>query len=172
MDDNILAFNFRFYILNDMHSEIQKSIDTRRSSLFEYYNLPDEAQKKADELFVRVEQFGSECEDQADFETRFATSLLNTEYINLFTEFAEFVKTPEGTMTVEEQQKETAKTVAESAVKHQIESEVRKQVLNALPDEVSDLYIHGAYKIPILGDILREMNKIHLFKKIRHKKNL
>ena len=43
---------------------------------------------KIDELFARIEEFGKTCKDYADFETQFASSPLNQEYINLFTEVA------------------------------------------------------------------------------------
>ena len=136
-----------------MNATISNSIKTRRNSLFNYYNLTSDAEKKADNLFSRIEQFGEGCEDAADFENKFSVSPLNMEYMNLFTEFAEFVKTPEGTLTVEEQQKETAKTVAESAVKSQVELEVKKQIINALPDEVTDLYVYGIYKIWVTSPV-------------------
>lgn len=67
---------------------IEQSIKGRKDAFASAYELTPEAKKEIDELFSRIEDFGKNCKDGADFESKFATSELNTEYINLFTKVA------------------------------------------------------------------------------------
>ena len=141
-----------------MNTSIQNSIQSRREALLEHYNLPKEAQEKTDNLFERITAFGQECEDQADFETKFLSSPLNNEYVNLFSEFASYVKLPEGTPTVEQQQKQNAKDHAQSVAKHQIERGIKGAIVRRLPKPLYDWYIYGIYNIPILGRLVSAKN--------------
>ncbi|MDL2281666.1 hypothetical protein LJC44_00930 [Parabacteroides sp. OttesenSCG-928-G06] len=75
---------------------LQQSIDSRREALYVYYDLPEEAKQKVEDLFLWIEGFGYTCRDQADFEKKFLHSGLNREYISLLAEFASYMKTPEG----------------------------------------------------------------------------
>ena len=72
-----------------MDSVVKQSIDSRKQAFTSCYeiNNPD-IQKKIDDLFKRITDFGKDCEDVMDFETKFATSPLNQEYTDLFTEVA------------------------------------------------------------------------------------
>ena len=70
-----------------MDEYIKSSIDVRKNGFFDLYDIKDAGIKtKIDELFIRIEDFGKKCVDVADFESKFATSELNSEYMNLFTE--------------------------------------------------------------------------------------
>ena len=69
--------------------DIKTAIEGRKAAFFSAYDITDQKIKaKIDELFTRIEEFGKTCKDYADFETQFAVSPLNQEYINLFTEVA------------------------------------------------------------------------------------
>lgn len=67
---------------------IEQSIKSRRDAFSSVYELTPEAEKEVNELFARIEEFGKTCEDGLDFEAKFATSELNTEYINMFTKLS------------------------------------------------------------------------------------
>ena len=71
-----------------MDSVVKSCIDGRRMAFSSAYELTDVYKKKVDELFKRIEEFGKTCTDAMDFETKFASSPLNKEYTDLFTEVA------------------------------------------------------------------------------------
>ena len=75
-----------------MDSVVKQSIEGRRMAFSSAYELTDVYKKKVDELFKKIEEFGEECKDAMDFETKFMASPLNTEYTNLFTEVAQNCK--------------------------------------------------------------------------------
>lgn len=69
-----------------MDINIKNSIDARKTAL-DMYNDKKIIEKK-EELFKRIYELGESSKDITDFETKFQTSTLNTEYINLITEAA------------------------------------------------------------------------------------
>ncbi len=71
-----------------MNEYVKQSIDGRKLAFSSAYELTDTYKKKVDELFKRIEDFGKDCSDAMDFETKFAASPLNKEYTDLFTEVA------------------------------------------------------------------------------------
>ena len=71
-----------------MNEYVKQSIEGRKMAFSSAYELTDAYKKKVDELFARIEDFGKNCTDAMDFETKFMASPLNTEYTNLFTEVA------------------------------------------------------------------------------------
>ncbi len=75
--------------------EIIKSVETRRRALYKYYQLPPAAARKAEALFTRMELFGKECSNLAEFEKKMVTQTLNSEYLDLFVEFTAYVKLPD-----------------------------------------------------------------------------
>ena len=75
-----------------MNEYVKQSIEGRKLAFSSAYELTDVYQKKVDELFKKIEDFGKDCKDAMDFETKFMASSLNTEYTNLFTEVAQNCK--------------------------------------------------------------------------------
>jgi len=71
-----------------MDQVIKQSIDARKMAFSSAYELTDAYKKKVNDLFQRIEEFGKNCSDAVDFETKFSGSSLNSEYTNLFTEVA------------------------------------------------------------------------------------
>lgn len=67
---------------------VDQSIKSRKDAFASAYELNPEAEKEVDELFARIKEFGKNCKDGMDFESKFAASDLNAEYINLFTKIA------------------------------------------------------------------------------------
>jgi len=75
-----------------MDNVVKKCIDGRRMAFSSVYELTDLYKKKVDELFKKIEEFGKSCNDVMDFETKFASSPLNKEYTDLFTEVSQNCK--------------------------------------------------------------------------------
>ena len=75
-----------------MNEYVKTSIDGRKMAFSSAYELTDVYKKKVDELFKRIEDFGKDCKDAMDFETKFMASPLNKEYTDLFTEVAQNCK--------------------------------------------------------------------------------
>ena len=72
-----------------MDKNIEQSIKARRDVVFTTYDIKDEKiLKKIDELFGKINDLGKKCKDVSEFETKFAASPLNQEYMDLFTEIA------------------------------------------------------------------------------------
>ena len=75
-----------------MNEYVKQSIEGRKLAFSSVYELTDVYKKKVVELFKKIEDFGKDCKDAMDFETKFMASSLNTEYTNLFTEVAQNCK--------------------------------------------------------------------------------
>lgn len=74
--------------------DTKSSIANRKAAFYSAYDITDKnIEKEIEDLFARIEEFGKTCKDGMDFETKFATSPLNQEYINLFTKVATTCKT-------------------------------------------------------------------------------
>lgn len=74
--------------------DIKSSIENRKAAFYSAYDITDKSiEKEIEDLFSRIEDFGKTCKDGMDFEAKFATSELNTEYINMFTKVATTCKT-------------------------------------------------------------------------------
>ena len=71
-----------------MNEYVKQSIEGRRLAFSNSYELTDVYKKRVEELFKKIEELGEKASDAMDFETKFASSPLNTEYTNLFTEIA------------------------------------------------------------------------------------
>ena len=73
----------------NMDKIVKLSIEARRNAFDTSYEIKDEDLKKEiDVLFEKINKLGEEAKDAMDFETKFASSPLNTEYTNLFTKIA------------------------------------------------------------------------------------
>lgn len=72
-----------------MEPLIKNSIDARYNAFSNFYTVEDDKVKaKIEELFKKINALGEESKDVMDFESKFASSPLNSEYTKLFTEIA------------------------------------------------------------------------------------
>ena len=71
-----------------MDKYVKQSIDARKGALSASYEIDAGMQKKVDALFSEIEKLGAKCKDVGEFETEFAKSPLNQQYLDLFTEVA------------------------------------------------------------------------------------
>ncbi len=78
-----------------MDETIKNSIKGRYDAFNATYELTDKMRNEVDELFDRIYDFGSKCSDVMDFETKFASSPLNQEYIDMFTKVSQNCKPKE-----------------------------------------------------------------------------
>ena len=118
---------------------IETAIKSRKDAFFTAYDIKDQATiAEIEDLFNRITEFGKTCSDYMDFETKFATSPLNQEYINMFTKVATsstskmqpIVDEPKDEISEEERLKKEAADDARFAVKEAM-SPLRHQAYEA-----------------------------------------
>lgn len=108
-----------------MDEQIKNSIEGRKYAFLNAYEITDEKlKKKIDTLFQKIEEFGKNCKDLMDFETKFQASPLNKEYTDLFTEIATKCK------PIERKVNDTPVKSDKEYMKDEIASEARYQVKN------------------------------------------
>ena len=71
-----------------MDNNVKASIDARYVAFENSYELTPDVKKDIDELFNKINEFGKTCKDCMDFETKFASSDLNKEYMDMFTKIS------------------------------------------------------------------------------------
>lgn len=153
-----------------MNDIVKNSIEARKNAIINGYIIKDtDILNRIDFLFSKINELGENCADNADFESKFASSELNQEYINLFTEIA----TKCNPKTYETIQNADIKSDAEyvlddiaSEIKYQAESAVqplRTQARQEAYDKVRD--------IPVVGDVLNVKQHIDFFSRFKKKKD-
>ena len=153
-----------------MNNLVKNSIESRRQAVLNSYKIEDkELLNKIEELFNKINEFGETCDDSMEFETKFASSNLNQEYIDLFTKIA----TSCMPIIHESEERNDIKSDAEyildditSEVKYQIESAtgpIRRKLTQEAYDKVRD--------IPIARDVLNVKQHIDFFSKFKKKKD-
>lgn len=146
-----------------MNDLIKMSIDSRKNSFYTLYEINDEeTNNKINELFKKIEEFGITCDDIGDFEEKFATSKLNSEYINLFTTIAQSHKAKEIVQEPNEVKSD------EEYIKEEIESDIRYVVESAtMParHKARETFDSKMRDTPIVGDLMQASQTMDLFKK-------
>ena len=146
-------------------------LQVRIDSLYNYFDLPPQAQAQAEQVFDGMRQLANECSDQGQFEQRLAASPLSKQYTDLFTKFAKYVKLPEGTPTKGDVVKGIVADTAASSAKPFVRDRARRARINALPDEISNWLIYRWHNIPVLGEIRTFFNFKHSITRWFGKKN-
>ena len=154
-----------------MNDLVKSSIEGRKSAVYNSYNIEEQSIiDKIEDLFRRINEFGENCTDNMDFESKFAVSELNQEYIQLFTEIATTC-----TPIVREVEERQVKSDAEYA-RDELESELRYQAKEAtLPmrRKMRQEAYDEARDTPIIGDVMNIKQHIDFFSrfgKLRKKK--
>ena len=147
-----------------MDEIVKQSIEARRNAFDTSYEIKDENLKKEIEvLFEKMNKLGEEAKDAMDFETKFASSPLNTEYTNLFTKIASCSKpiihesAPDHHIKSD---KEYVKEEIESDVKYVLEDlsmPARRKAREAFDSKMRDTP---------LGKIEQASNTLGVFKRI------
>ena len=152
-----------------MNDLVKNSIEGRKNAIFNAYNITEQSMiEKIENLFKRMNEFGENCKDSMDFENKFASSELNQEYIQLFTEIAT-------TCTQIVRQNEENRHVKSDAeyIAEDIAGEIRYQTRNAtepIRRQIRQETETAARNMPIIGDILTAKQHIDLFNKFKKKK--
>ena len=158
-----------------MDKYIKQSIVSRKKAIFDAYEVGVGEEKKIDALFSEIEKMGSKCKDVGEFETEFAKSPLNQQYLDLFTEIA--TSAPAKGIDASKMEKPNIGGVAAGGVTEGVVESVVTQAKNAvLPTKAA---IHQEahdvlQKVPILGDAVDISQKAgyiaHLGKLFKKKK--
>ena len=153
-----------------MNDLIKASIEARKIAIFNAYEIKEQTIiDKIDELFNKINEFGESCSDSSDFETKFTSSSLNQEYINIFTEIATNCKQKELTIEDDESIKTDGEYILEdvtSEIKYQAESAtqpLRRKATQEVFDKARD--------IPVVGEVLNAKQHIDFFSRFRKKKD-
>ena len=140
-----------------MDNIIKQSIEGRKNAIFNSYEVSDQVMiDKIDDLFNRINDFGEKYNDVGTFESEFANSPLNNEYINIFTELA--MKGVSNSMP----------SVGEM-VADRVGTEIKNSVLPSRAVRV-ERRNQAIRNIPIVGDIVDVGQKIDLLNKFRKDK--
>ena len=144
-----------------MNDLVKTSIEGRKNAIFSAYEITDESIKaKIDDLFSRINEFGENCTDNMDFETKFASSSLNQEYIQLFTDIATTC-TPIVRKTEERHVKSDSEYIAD-----EVASEIRYQAKEAtLPARrvMHEEALKAARNTPVVGEVMQATQIADLF---------
>ena len=144
-----------------MDEMIKNSIDSRKNAIMNAYSLNDEQQKEVDDLFLKIENLGLESNDVGDFEAKFASSPLNTEYMDLFTKIA--------TSQIES---DNRKGLATNVAKGVAEGIVRDAVGASIPTTKAAVHqkvYDEARDIPVVGEALGIKQHLDFLNKFRRK---
>ena len=152
-----------------MIEQIKTSIEARKQAFYNAYEIENSKLKEEIEnLFKRIEEYANTFNDLLEFETAFATSDLNNEYIALFTKIATTeksklpeVKEDEDIENEEEKQKGVLGMVADE-VKEDVKYRVRRKAYTETYDKVRD--------IPVVGDAMNIKQHVDFFSRFKKKK--
>ena len=144
-----------------MNEMVKNSIDARKNAIFSTYEVTnDKLKKEIDELFDRIYEYGKDMKDQTEFESKFPTSPLNQEYIDMFTKVAQ-----------------SSPMVQDLKNQNNVVSDVGNMVLDEAEMELDSLthpMRHQAYQkandairdIPVVGDLLTVKQHVDLAKSL------
>ena len=144
-----------------MNDLVKASIDARKNAIYNTYEVTnDKLKKEIDELFDRIYEYGKDMKDQSEFESRFPTSPLNQEYIDIFTKVAQ-----------------SSPMVQDLKNQNNVVSDVGNMVLDEAEMELDSLthpMRHQAYQaandairdIPVVGDLLTVKQHVDLAKSL------
>ena len=152
-----------------MNDLVKSSIESRKNAIFNAYNITEQnIIEKIENLFKRINEFGENCTDNIDFESKFASSELNQEYIQLFTEIATSCS-----QIVRQSEENTNVKSDEEAILEDISSELKYQAKEAIQPIRSKIYqetYDEVRDIPIVGDILNVKQHVDFFSRFKKKK--
>lgn len=178
-----------------MDKYINQSITARREAFEANFEIDAEAQGKIDVLFAEIEKLGAKCKDVGEFETEFAKSPLNQQYLDLFTEIAtkgvakNTVKSAGSANDLAadagsandlaaDANKDATASVVEGAAAGVAQSAAEQALQNAVPTTRAAVHqkaYNAARSVPGLGDAIDIAEKAsyaaHLGKLFRKKKN-
>jgi len=150
-----------------MDTFVKSSIDARKKAILDAYNITDDVIKeKIENLFNRIDELGESCKDSSEFETKFISSSLNQEYIDLFTNVATNCKPNNLSVS------NTDSSYSEGYYTRQIANEIEYQLDSATLEARSKIRQEAydkARDIPVVDKILEVKQYIDFFGKFKKK---
>lgn len=150
-----------------MDETVKNSITSRYAAIEMAYELNDKAGKELDALFEKINELGKTCKDVMDFETKFASSPLNQEYIDMFTKISQSCTAKEikhADNVVEEKSK--GQRVMESVGS---EAKYLADDLTMPARRQARMKMDSKMRNTPLGKIEQANNTFWLFKRLKHK---
>ena len=151
-----------------MNELVKNSIEGRKSAVYNAYDITDQEMKdKIENLFNRISEFGENCLDSLDFENKFASSELNQEYIQLFTEIASAYKP-----IIRQNEERNVKSDKEYFL-DEAASEIRYQTRNAtepIRRKARQKTYDTVKNMPVIGEVLEAKQYMDLFNKFKKNK--
>jgi len=145
-----------------MDESIKNSIKARYDAFEISYVLTSDMKKEIDDLFDQIEEFGKTCKDAMDFETKFSSSPLNQEYVNMFTKVAKKCKVKGLDINDESKAKRVAEEVGS-------EAKYLAKDLTMPARRRARMEFDSKMRNTPLGKIEQANNTFWLFKKIKNK---
>lgn len=145
-----------------MDESIKNSIKARYDAFEISYELTSDMKKEIDDLFDQIEEFGKTCKDAMDFETKFSSSPLNQEYVNMFTKVAKKCKVKGLDINDESNAKRVAEEVGS-------EAKYLARDLTMPARRRARMEFDSKMRNTPLGKIEQANNTFWLFKKIKNK---
>lgn len=154
-----------------MNEMVKNAIISRKESIYAYYEIEDIEQKeKIENLFNRIMEFGKKYDDNLKFETDFATSELNQEYIDLFTELSKVCKPKEIKQTVDDNSKGYGvKDAVIDTIETEIELNIRDKTM-PYRRKVREETMSKLRGMPVIGDLLYMKQLKDFFGRFKKKK--
>lgn len=153
-----------------MDEIVKSSIDGRKQAFFTAYNITDkEIISKIEELFKKIYEFGEECRDASEFETKFQSSPLNKEYIDMFTLVAS--KCPAN--NIQSEPDPTIKSTSEQ-IADEISSDARYYMNEAtMPArrKAREKFESEMRSTPVIGDAMEIKQHMDFFGRFKKKKD-
>lgn len=150
-----------------MDVSVKSSIDARKNGILNAYNITDiDIKQKIEDLFNRINELGENCKDCGEFETKFASSPLNQEYIDLFTNIATTCQINNTNIP------NTDSNYSEGYYTRQIKNELEYQIDSAtqpVRNKVRQEAYDKAREIPVVDKILEAKQYIDFFGKFKKK---
>ena len=146
-----------------MDEIVKASIDSRKNAIITAYELNDKQKKEVDDLFTEIEKLGNETKDAGDFETKFAASPLNQQYLDLFTKIA-----------TDSAKNASTKGMITGTATSAAESMVRSAVGATIPTTRAAVHqkaYDAARDIPGVGEVLEVKQYADFFGRFKKKKD-
>lgn len=151
-----------------MNDLVKGCVESRKTAIFSTYDIKNQdTLNKIEDFFKRLESFADNYNDAMQFETALASSELNKEYMELFTqiatnETAKNISTMQEAVSNANETKSEAQELAEE-IADDVTHSVRRQARQQAYDKVRD--------IPVVGDVLNVKQHIDFFSRFKKKKD-
>ena len=138
-----------------MDEYIKQSVESRKNAITNAYELSATDAKRVDELFSKIEALAKKCKDVNDFESQFAASPLNQEYMGIFGDLAQTSKL-KGAAAAPDTSKVINDALVNNAVSGAADTAMDRIERAVLPTRASvNQAGHDAMqRVPVLGDVL------------------